>query len=35
MSTMTDTQKPTTQAAGSQLDQLKKFTKIVADTGDF
>src|SRR6185503_19815159 len=35
MSTMTDTQKPTTQAAGSQLDQLKKFTKVVADTGDF
>ena len=28
--------KPTeTQTAPSQLDQLKKFTKVVADTGDF
>jgi transaldolase len=35
MSTMTDTQKSGTQTAGSQLDQLKKFTKVVADTGDF
>jgi len=32
---MTDTQKPGTQAAVSQLDQLKKFTKVVADTGDY
>ena len=35
MSTMTESQKPGTQAALSQLDQLKKFTKVVADTGDF
>jgi len=35
MSTMTDTQKSATQTTGSQLDQLKKFTKVVADTGDF
>jgi transaldolase len=35
MSTMTDSQKPGTQAALSQLEQLKKFTKVVADTGDF
>ena len=32
---MTESQKPGTQAAVSQLDQLKKFTKVVADTGDF
>ena len=35
MSTMTESQKPGTQAALSQLDALKKFTKVVADTGDF
>jgi transaldolase len=35
MSTLTESQKPGTQAALSQLDQLKKFTKVVADTGDF
>jgi transaldolase len=35
MSTLTEPQKPGTQAAVSQLDQLKKFTKVVADTGDF
>jgi transaldolase len=35
MSTMTEAQKTGTQAALSQLDQLKKFTKVVADTGDF
>src|SRR6185503_18019514 len=31
----TESQKPGTQAALSQLDQLKKFTVVVADTGDF
>jgi len=35
MSTTTESQKTGTQAALSQLDQLKKFTKVVADTGDF
>ena len=35
MSTIAEAQKPGTQAALSQLDQLKKFTKVVADTGDF
>ena len=35
MSTLTGSQKPGTQAALSQLDQLKKFTKVVADSGDF
>lgn len=35
MSTILEAQKPGTQAALSQLDQLKKFTKVVADTGDF
>ena len=35
MSTTTEAQKTGTQAALSQLDQLKKFTKVVADTGDF
>ena len=35
MSTLTEAQKPGTQAAVSQLDQLKKFTRVVADTGDF
>lgn len=35
MSTVAEAQKPGTQAALSQLDQLKKLTKVVADTGDF
>jgi transaldolase len=35
MSTTVESQKPGTQAALSQLDQLKKITKVVADTGDF
>ena len=35
MSTVIESQKPGTQAALNQLDQLKKFTKVVADTGDF
>lgn len=35
MSTIAEAQKPGTQAALSQLEQLKKFTKVVADTGDF
>jgi len=35
MSTSTESQKPGTQAALSQLDQLKKFTRVVADSGDF
>jgi len=35
MSTMTETHKSGSQTATSQLDALKKFTKIVADTGDF
>jgi transaldolase len=35
MSTIAESQKPGTQAALSQLDQLKKLTKVVADTGDF
>jgi transaldolase len=35
MSTTTESQKTGTQTAISQLDQLKKFTKVVADTGDF
>jgi transaldolase len=34
MSTTTQTP-PATAAAASQLDQLKQFTKVVADTGDF
>ena len=35
MSTIADAQKPGTQTALSQLDQLKKVTRVVADTGDF
>ena len=35
MSTMTESQSSGTQTALSQLDQLKKMTKVVADTGDF
>lgn len=35
MSITAESQKPGTQAALSQLDQLKKLTKVVADTGDF
>jgi len=35
MSATTELTKPETRAGLSQLDQLKKFTKVVADTGDF
>ncbi|HEX4646061.1 MAG TPA: transaldolase [Verrucomicrobiae bacterium] len=35
MSTITQTAPVQTSAGLSQLDQLKKFTKVVADTGDF
>src|SRR5258708_35862292 len=35
MSTTTQAAPAQTSAALSQLDQLKKFTKVVADTGDF
>jgi transaldolase len=35
MSATTETGKPGTQTALSQLDELKKITKVVADTGDF
>ncbi len=35
MSTITEAQKPGTQTGLSQLDQLKKITKVVADTGDY
>ena len=35
MSTIAEAQRPETQVGLSQLDQLKKFTKVVADTGDF
>jgi transaldolase len=35
MSTIAESQKPGTQTGLSQLDQLKKFTKVVADSGDF
>jgi transaldolase len=35
MSTVIESQKPGTETALTQLDQLKKFTKVVADTGDF
>jgi transaldolase len=35
MSTVIESQKPGTETALNQLDQLKKFTKVVADTGDF
>ena len=35
MSTMTEPKPTQAQAGVSQLDQLKKFTKVVADTGDF
>src|SRR3954463_705205 len=28
-------EKPATSQTGTQLDQLKRFTKVVADTGDF
>ena len=33
MSTTAELEKPA--ATGNQLDQLKKFTTVVADTGDF
>lgn len=35
MSTMTESTQTQTATGASQLDQLKKFTKVVADTGDF
>src|SRR6266446_2788290 len=35
MNATTELTKPETRAGLSQLDQLKKFTKVVADTGDF
>lgn len=35
MSTVVESQKSQTQAGLNQLDQLKKFTKVVADSGDF
>jgi transaldolase len=35
MSTIAESQKPGTQTTLNQLDQLKKFTKVVADSGDF
>jgi len=35
MSTIAELKKPETKQAVSQLDQLKRFTKVVADTGDF
>src|SRR5205085_4696654 len=35
MSTVVEIEKPKTKQNLSQLDQLKRFTKIVADTGDF
>ncbi|HEX4083449.1 MAG TPA: transaldolase [Chthoniobacteraceae bacterium] len=35
MSTTASAEAPKTAAGLSQLDQLKKFTKVVADTGDF
>jgi transaldolase len=35
MSTIAEPQKPETTTALNQLEQLKKFTKVVADTGDF
>jgi transaldolase len=35
MNTIAELEKPATTTATSQLDQLKRFTKVVADTGDF
>jgi len=35
MSTIIETATAETKTAASQLDQLKRFTKVVADTGDF
>src|SRR5216110_154153 len=35
MSTIAELQRTQTKTALSQLDQLKRFTKVVADTGDF
>src|ERR1700742_357867 len=35
MSTMTESKTSGTQTALNQLEQLKKMTKVVADTGDF
>src|ERR1700682_3372645 len=35
MSPIADLEKPGTKTTLNQLEQLKKFTKVVADTGDF
>src|SRR6266404_2452262 len=35
MSSVVELEKTQTQQAVSQLDRLKQFTKVVADTGDF
>ena len=35
MNTIAEAQKPETKTGLSQLDQVKKFTKVVADSGDF
>src|SRR2546423_3104978 len=35
MNLTAETKKPTAQSTLSQLEQLKQFTKVVADTGDF
>src|SRR5436190_11362626 len=35
MSTIAELERTETKQALSQLDQLKRFTKVVADTGDF
>jgi transaldolase len=35
MNQIAELEKTETKVAGNQLDQLKKFTKVVADTGDF
>src|SRR5216110_2099292 len=35
MSTIAELERTETKQALNQLDQLKKFTKVVADTGDF
>src|SRR5712671_6826335 len=35
MNTIAELEKPETKQALSQLDQLKRFTQVVADTGDF
>ncbi len=35
MSQVLETERTATAVANNQLDQLKKFTRVVADTGDF